>query len=81
MYLSVGLTVSLFFDSACCADDLPGGVYVSALSHVHHGGPAGGDDSTRPGAGYGGRGIDPPLPVWSYEVLIVTVLFIAVQDH
>lgn len=76
-----GLSVSLCFDPACRADDLLGGVYVSALPHVHHGRPAGGDDSSGPGAGHGRRGVDAPLPVWSHEVLIVTVLFIAVQDH
>lgn len=68
-------------DFARCADDLLGGIDVSALSHVHHGRPAGGNDSPGPRACDGGRGIDSPLPVRSYEVLVVAILFITVQDH
>lgn len=75
------ISVLLCFDFACCADNLLGGIYVSILSHVHHGRPAGGDDSSRPGAGNRGRGVDSSLPVWSYKVLVVTVLFITVEDH
>lgn len=71
----------LCFDSPCYTDDLPGGIYVSIFPYVHHGSPAGSDNSPRPGARNRGRGIDSPLPVWSYEVLVVTVLFITVQDH
>lgn len=71
----------LCFDLACWADDLSGGINVSVLSHVHHRRPAGGDDSSRPGACNRGRGVDSPLPVWSYEKLVVPVLFIAVEDH
>lgn len=73
--------VLLCFDFACCANDLLGCIDVSTLSHVHHGGPAGGDDSSWPGACNRGGGVDSPLPVWSYKVLVVTVLFIAVEDH
>lgn len=75
------MCVLLCFDLACCADDLLGGINVSVLSHVHHRGPAGGDDSSRPGACNRGRGVDSPLPVWSYKVLVVPVLFITVEDH
>lgn len=42
------------FDFARCVDDLFGGVDVAVLAHVHHGRPAGGDDSSGPGAGDGG---------------------------
>lgn len=70
----------LGFDFACCADDLLGGINVSILSHVHHGRPAGGDDSSGPGACDRGRGVDSTLPVWSYKVLVVTVLFITIED-
>lgn len=70
----------LCLDFACCADDLLGGVNVSILSHVHHGRPAGGDDSSGPGACDRGRGVDSTLPVWSYKVLVVTVLFITIED-
>lgn len=73
--------VSLVSDLARHADDLLGGVHVAALSHVHHGGPAGSDDSSGPGARHRRRGVDSPLPVWSHEVLVLTVLFIAVEDH
>lgn len=48
---------------------------------MHHGCPAGGDDSSRPGACNGRWGVDSSLPVWSYKVLVVTVHFITVQDH
>lgn len=75
------LDVLLCFNFVCSTDDLLGGVNVSVLSHVHHGRPAGGDDSSWPGARYRGRGIDSPLPVWCHKVLIVTVLFITVEDH
>lgn len=71
----------LCLDLACRADDLPGGINVSVLSHVHHRRPAGGDDPSRPGARNRGRGVDSPLPVWSYEKLVVPVLFITVEYH
>lgn len=75
------ICVLLCFDLACCADDLLGGINVSVLSHVHHRRPAGGDDSSRPWACNRGRGVDAPLPVWSYEILVMPVLFITVEDH
>lgn len=79
--LSADHSVLLCLDFACGANDLLGGIYVAVLSHVHHGGPAGSDDSSRPGACHRGRGVDPPLPVRSYKVLVVSVLFITVEDH
>lgn len=75
------LNVSLSFDFASCADDLLGGVDVAVLAHVHHGCPAGSDDSSGPGARDGGRGVDSALPVRSYKVLVVTVLFVTVEDN
>lgn len=75
------LRVLLRFDLAGCADDLLSGLNVSVLSHVHHRRPTGGDDSSRPGACNRGRGVDSPLPVWSYEILVVPVLFVTVEDH
>ena len=75
------LCVLLRFDLACSADDLPGSIHVSILSHVHHGCPAGSDNSSWPGARYRRWGVYSPLPVWSYKVLVLTVLFITVEDH
>lgn len=72
--------VLLCLDEARRADDLACGVHIAVLPHVHHGGPACGDDAPRPGARHGGRGIDAPLPVGRHKVLVVAVLLVTVQD-
>lgn len=68
-------------NSAGCLDHFLGGVHITILPYVHHGGPARGDDAPWPGTSHRWRGIDAPLPVRGHKILVVSVRLISVEHH
>ena len=72
---------SLSLNEPGSLDDLPRRLDVALLAKVHHGGPAGRDDSAGPGAVDGRRAVDAAGPVRGDGVLVVQVLLLAIEYH
>lgn len=68
-------------NNAGCLNNLLGGLHVATLSHMHHGGPAGSDDTTRPRTSYWRRCVNSSLPIRGYKVLVVAIFLVSVDHH